>query len=105
MVFSERSIKSMRWNLAFRKIFSIIILLKFSLLIHQKNMFKFLCFASLFFFISCSSISHKNIQEHTKDFLIFEAKNGFSLDFYKDLTTAKFLQEKNGGVILNGSYF
>lgn len=67
-------------------------------------MFKFLFCISLFFLISCSFLQ-KNSQENQKDFSLFEVKNGFSLDFYKDRTTAKILQEKNGWVVLNGSYF
>ncbi len=57
-----------------------------------------------FLFWGCSFDStQKPIQ--SDDFHIFEAKDGFRIDFYSGRTTARQIQSQNGWVVLNGSYF
>lgn len=63
----------------------------------------FLFFLS-FVFLGCSFFwSQKPIE--SDDFRIFEAKDGFTINFYTGRTTAQKVQSLKGWVVLNGSYF
>ena len=67
-------------------------------------MYKFLCFFLFLPLFGCSLKSEYSFS-NTGDFHVFEAKNGFSIDFYSGPTTAREIQSQKKWVVLNGSYF
>lgn len=68
----------------------------------------FILFISVILAGCTASFSNQKHSEESlpqKDFLIFEAPHGFSIEFFSGRTTASEIYAQSGGVVVNGSYF